>query len=76
MMTQLQDVKLCVLFNRYLDDDTQKLVQEAVQSKEHPNPRVVLQGRDENLGTLRPSEKTILLGTSKEVLMRENKQNQ
>lgn len=76
MMTQLEDVKLCVLFNRYLDDDTQKLVQEAVQSMEHPNPRVVLQGRDENLGTLRPSEKSILLGTSKEVLMRENKQNQ
>lgn len=75
MMTQLEDVKLCVLFNRYLDDDTQKLVQEAVQSMEYPNPRVVLQGRDENKGKLRPSEKSILLGTSEEVLMRENKQN-
>ena len=71
MMVELQDAKLCVLFNRYMNDDTQKLAREAFDTIEAANPRVVLQGRDENKGRLRPSEKTILLGTQEEVLIHE-----
>ena len=71
MMVELQDAKLCVLFNRYMNDDTQKLAREAFDTIEVANPRVVLQGRDENKGSLRPSEKTILLGTQEEVLIHE-----
>ncbi|MFY9902043.1 MAG: hypothetical protein WAK52_05500, partial [Trichococcus sp.] len=71
MMVELQDAKLCVLFNRYMNDDTQKLAREAFDTIEDSNPRIVLQGRDENKGSLRPSEKTILLGTQEEVLIHE-----
>ena len=71
MMMELKDTKLCVLFNRYMNDDTQKLAREAFRTIEDENPRIVLQGRDENKGSLRPSEKTILLGTQEEVLIHE-----
>ncbi|NLD31825.1 MAG: haloacid dehalogenase-like hydrolase [Trichococcus flocculiformis] len=71
MMMELKDTKLCVLFNRYMNDDTQKMAREAFRTIEDENPRIVLQGRDENKGSLRPSEKTILLGTQEEVLIHE-----
>lgn len=41
---------------------------EAAQSIGDPDARFVLQGRDENTGELRPSEKSILLGETDEVL--------
>lgn len=71
MMTDFKDTKLLLLFNRYRKDDTKKLAQEAVSEMGKPDAHVVLQGRDENKGQLRPSEKTILLGEKEEVLVRE-----
>lgn len=66
------DTVLGVLFNRYrsVNDRTWKGATEAAENIGKPDARFVLQGRDENNGCLRPSEKSILLGTSEEVLVR------
>lgn len=68
MMRHFNDVKLNVLFNCYHQDDTQKLVTEAVEVFNQANARFVLQGRDENKGSLHPSRATIPLGKTKEIL--------
>lgn len=60
-----------VFFNRYMNDDTQNWRAKLSAQLRTKNPRIVLQGRDENKGSLRPSEKTILLGTQEEVLIHE-----
>lgn len=66
------DTVLGVLFNRYrsTSDRTWKGATEAVENIGKPDARFVLQGRDENKGCLRPSEKSILLGSDQEVLVR------
>lgn len=66
------DTVLGVLFNRYrsTNDRTWKGACEAVENIGKPDARFVLQGRDENKGCLRPSEKSILLGGTEEVLVR------
>lgn len=71
MMTQLPYVKLSVLFNRYAADNTQQLVLKAINSYRQDNSKLVLQGRDENKGTLRPSMSTIPLGHLEPVLQAE-----
>lgn len=66
------DTELGVLFNRYrsTSDRTWQGAVEAAENIGSPEARFVLQGRDENKGRLRPSEKSILLGTTEEVLVR------
>ena len=49
---------------------TKQISSMAAQSIGDPDARFVLQGRDENTGELRPSEKSILLGETDEVLVR------
>jgi len=71
MMTQLPFVKLSVLFNRYSADNTQQLVLKAINSYRQDNAKIVLQGRDENKGTMRPSMSTIPLGHLEPVLQAE-----
>lgn len=68
MMRQFSDVKLNVLFNCYHQDDTQQLVKEAIDVFNQANARFVLQGRDENIGSLRPSQATIPIESTQEVL--------
>ena len=68
------DTQLGVIFNRYRnpasDPLTWKASVEAAANIGKSNARFVLQGRDDNNGQLRPSEKTIRLGTDSEVLVR------
>ena len=67
------DTELGVIFNRYRKPSSDPIWQgsnEAAQSIGDPDARFVLQGRDENTGELRPSEKSILLGETDEVLVR------
>ena len=67
------DTELGVIFNRYRKPGSDPIWQgsnEAAQSIGDPDARFVLQGRDENTGELRPSEKSILLGETDEVLVR------
>lgn len=71
MMVDFKDMRLGLLFNRYRKDDTKKLAQEAVKTLGQESAKYVLQGRDENKGVLIPTEKSILLGTDEEVLVRD-----
>lgn len=67
------DTVLGVIFNRYRKPSSDPIWEgsyEAAQTIGDPDARFVLQGRDENTGELRPSEKSILLGTTEEVLVR------
>ena len=67
------DTELGVIFNRYRKPSSDPIWEgsnEAAQSIGDPDARFVLQGRDENNGQLRPTEKSILLGESEEVLVR------
>ena len=67
------DTELGVIFNRYRKPGSDPIWEgstEAAQSIGDSDARFVLQGRDENTGELRPSEKSILLGETDEVLVR------
>ena len=67
------DTVLGVIFNRYRKPSSDPIWEgsnEAAQTIGDADARFVLQGRDENTGELRPSEKSILLGTTEEVLVR------
>ena len=67
------DTVLGVIFNRYRKPSSDPIWEgsnQAAQTIGDPNARFVLQGRDENTGELRPSEKSIMLGTTEEVLVR------
>lgn len=68
MMTQLPFVKLAVLFNRYSGDQTQQLIVKGINIYRQDDAKLVIQGRDENKGTLRPSMATIPLGHLEPVL--------
>lgn len=66
------DTELGVIFNRYrsASDPIYEGSVEASKTIGQANARFVLQGRDENSGQLRSSEKSILLGATDEVLVR------
>ena len=71
MMTDFHGMQLGLIINRYRNDAMKTLSQIAAQTIGNPDARYVLQGRDENTGRFRASEKTILLGETREVLVRE-----
>lgn len=71
MMTQLPFAKLSILFNRYSSDQTQQLIIKGINSYKQDDAKIVIQGRDENKGTLRPSMATIPLGHLEPVLQAE-----
>lgn len=68
------DTELGVIFNRYRKPTSDPLTWEAsVKAAEQmgkADAQFVLQGRDENNGQLRPSEYSIMLGSTDEVLVR------
>lgn len=67
------DTVLGVIFNRYRkpsSDPIWKGSDEAAKTIGDADARFVLQGRDENKGQLRPSESSILLNQTEEVLVR------
>ena len=66
------DTVLGVIFNRYrkTSDPIWNGSNEAAASIGDADARFVLQGRDENTGELRPSEYSIMLGSTDEVLVR------
>lgn len=66
------DTQLGVIFNRYrkTSDPIWQGSTEAAESIGNADARFVLQGRDENHGQLRPSEYSIPLGETEEVLVR------
>lgn len=68
MMMRFDGVTLNVLFNCYHQDDTQDIVNIALGSLNQTNAQFVLQGRDENQGSLRASSGTIPIGKKTEIL--------
>lgn len=67
MCTKFPDMKLSLIWNRLKGGDISKLCAQALQEKESPAPRYILQGRDENTGVAIPFSESILLG---ETIMR------
>lgn len=74
LLTQLKDLELGVLFNRCEEGSTQELIQQALEQYQTDTARLVVQGRDENQATLRPSLKTIRLGSTEEILFANGKE--
>lgn len=70
MITEYPGMKLGLIINRYRKDDFKIISQQAAATIGQPDAKYVLQGRDENLGIFRPSEKSILLGEEEEKLTR------
>lgn len=70
MITEYPDMKLGLIVNRYRKDDFMSISQKAAATIGQPDAKYVLQGRDENLGVFRASEKSILLGEDVERLVR------
>jgi len=70
MLTQFKDMKLSLIWNRAKGGEVGKLSKQAVDEMESSSPRFILQGRDENIGMVRPSSESILLGKTAPVLLR------
>ncbi len=70
MMIDYDGMQLGLIINRYRSGSFGELSKQAANAMGKPDPRYVLQGRDENTGLFRPSEKTILLGETEEKLVR------
>lgn len=68
MMTLYEEMELGVFFNRNLQDKSQAIVKEAVETFDQDQPKYMLQGIDENTGSFRPSQSTIPLGESQSLL--------
>ncbi|MCE4565459.1 haloacid dehalogenase-like hydrolase [Maribellus sp. CM-23] len=66
MLADFEDLKAGLIFNRLKGKEKLlgKLSENAVDSYQHNNATYLLQGRDENLGVLIPSQGTVLFGES------------
>ncbi|RJP74258.1 MAG: haloacid dehalogenase-like hydrolase [Ignavibacteriales bacterium] len=62
MCTSFTGTKLTLILNRIKKGDIGKLCQQAVNEKDSPNPRFILQGRNENTGLFLPCSESVLLG--------------
>ncbi len=62
MSTAYPDMKLTLIWNRVKGGDIGKLCKQAVDEADKPNPRYILQGRNENTGMAIPRSESILLG--------------
>ncbi len=62
MCTSFPCTKLTLILNRIKGGCIGKLCKQAVDEKDNPNPRFILQGRNENTGLFLPCSESILLG--------------
>lgn len=72
MMTDFPETELGVIFNRYrkTSDPIQALSVKAAETIGAENPEYVLQGRDNNIGQLLPTQYSRMLGSDELVLVR------
>lgn len=68
MMTEYPDMQLGLIVNRVRSDSMMSISKEAAGMIGSSDAKYVLQGRDENQGVFRASEKSILLGETEEKL--------
>lgn len=69
MMTEYSGLQVGLIINRVLSGSWYEISKIAADTICHVNAKFVLQGRDENQGQFRPSEKSILLGEHEEKLL-------
>ncbi|MFZ4561828.1 MAG: haloacid dehalogenase-like hydrolase [Bacteroidales bacterium] len=69
MLTQFPGMKLGLIWNRLKGGEIGQLCKQAVDEMNLPNPRFILQGRNENVGIVRPSSETILMGKTEPQLL-------
>lgn len=70
MMTSFKDTQKVLIVNRAKGDKLGELSKEAASSIGKKDAKYLLQGRDENKGSFRPSEKSIFLGKTEEKLLK------
>ncbi|GAA0784366.1 haloacid dehalogenase-like hydrolase [Hathewaya limosa] len=70
MLSDFKDTKFSLIVNRCKDGGIGELSKKAADTMKDANARYHLQGRDDNKGEFRPSEKSILLGASEEKLLK------
>ena len=71
MITEYPDMKLGLIINRVRGDDFKSISKEAAETIGDVNAKYILQGRDENKGVYIPTQKSILLGSDEERLVRD-----
>lgn len=64
MMQDFADTKLILIVNRLKGKDIATLSKQAVESYGKPSPRVLLQGRDDNVGRFVPSQAHVKFGAT------------
>ena len=69
MLTKFPDMKLALIWNRVKGGAIGNLCKQAVDEMKRPDPRFILQGRNENTGMVIPGSETILLGITKSELL-------
>jgi phosphoserine phosphatase len=69
MLTHFPGMKLSLIWNRVKGGEIGKLCKQAVEQSELPEPRFMLQGRNENTGLTIPTSETIGFGKDKPQLM-------
>jgi len=70
MLTGFPNTRLSIVWNRVKGGDIGNLSRQAVDELALSSPRFILQGRDENAGVTRPSQESILLGTTEPQLLK------
>lgn len=70
MLSDFKDTKFSLIVNRCKGGELGKLSKEAADTIGKPDARYYLQGRDENTGEFRPSQKTVFLGSTEEQLLK------
>ncbi len=62
MLTKFPEMRLALIWNRVRKGKIGTLCKQAVEEMERPDPRFIMQGRNENTGMVIPGSETILLG--------------
>ncbi|GAA0122472.1 MAG: haloacid dehalogenase-like hydrolase [Clostridium argentinense] len=70
MLSDFKDTKFSLIINRCKGDELGKLSKEASETIGKSDARYYLQGRDENTGEFRPSQKSVFLGSKEEKLLK------
>ncbi|MFX0549539.1 haloacid dehalogenase-like hydrolase [Hathewaya histolytica] len=73
MLSDFKDTKFSLIVNRCKGGDLGKLSKEAADTIGKDDARYYLQGRDENTGEFRPTQKSVFLGSKEEKLLKESK---
>jgi len=70
MSTGFPGMKLTLIWNRLKGGDIGKISKQAVEEKDSKTPRFILQGRNENTGTVMPCPESILIGKTDPLLLK------